>query len=262
MTSVVLYVSSGRHFACGIRNPKDLTRLLLQVVIGIRDKSLLFIRSGIIQVPFEEGELITMKQCKKCGAVQNDDRTTCIDCGALLGGPMTEEEEYLAETELDDRLDGLAERTQDFYVPLRDKIIGVLCIIGAVAAILLLNFVGVEKAKIKADIPDNGMVSYSNGVYITMTGDGSPGRVYPTARSRTLDKAGDYALIALISFIGSGPMLFFPQFMWKLDTLKYRVFYNWDTTPSYFAIVMRKALTYGLSVIGMGSILYGYYLYL
>lgn len=225
-------------------------------------KVFLFIRTGIIQLPFEKGGLITMKKCRKCGAVQNDDRTTCVDCGALLGRPMTEEEEYLAEAELDDRLDDMAERTRDFYVPLRDKIIGVLCIIGAVAAILLLNFVGVEKAKIKAEVPDSGMASYSNEVYITITGDGSPRRAYPTARSRTLDKAGDYALIALISFIAAVPMLLIPQLMWELDTLKYRVFYNWDTTPSYFALVMRKALTYGLSVIGMGSILYGYYLYL
>lgn len=202
-----------------------------------------------------------MKKCKKCGAVQNDDRTTCVDCGTLLGRPMTEEEEDIAEAELDDKLYAMSERTEDFYVPLRDKIMGVLCIIGAVAAILLLNFVGVEKAKIKADIPDNVMV-YSNGVYITMFSDGSPGFVYPTARSRTLDEAGSYAFIALISFIVSGPMLFFPRFMWLLDTLKYRLFYNWDTTPSYFAIVIRKAATYFLFVLGVGTILYAYWLYL
>lgn len=203
-----------------------------------------------------------MKKCTRCGAVQNDDRTSCIDCGALLGRSMTREEENLVEAELDDRLEGLAERTEDFYVPLREKILGVLCIIGAVAAILLLNFVGIEKKEIKGSIPDGVMISQGGGFTVIMSADGASDFVYPTRRSHTLDDAGDLAVVSLVAFIGAVPMLLIPQLMWKLDTLKYRVFYNWDTTPSYFALVMRKALTYGLSVIGMGSILYGYYLYL
>jgi len=69
-------------------------------------------------------------------------------------------------------------------------------------------------------------------------------------------------LIALIAFIAAAPMLFFPRFMWMLDTLKYRMFYNWDTTPSHFALVGRKVVTYVVFVIGTGSILYGYWLYL
>lgn len=210
-----------------------------------------------------------MKKCRKCGAVQNDDRTTCVDCGTVLGRPMSEEEEAIAEAALDDRLEGLAERTEDFYVPLRDKIIGVLCIIGAVAAILLLNFAGVEKARIKNDVPDNVMVEYGNGAFITSYGttpDGgavlSPAFRFPSSRYRTLDNAQAYALISLIAFIAAAPMLLFPRFMWMLDTLKYRMFYNWDTTPSHFALVGRKVVTYLVFVIGVGSILYGYWLYL
>lgn len=65
MTSVVLYVSSGRHFARGIRNPKDLTRLLLQMVVFVRDKSFFVYRTRHRIPPFEEGRFITMKQCKK-----------------------------------------------------------------------------------------------------------------------------------------------------------------------------------------------------
>ena len=34
-----------------------------------------------------------MKKCKKCGALQSDDRSVCLDCGSVLGRPMTEEEE-------------------------------------------------------------------------------------------------------------------------------------------------------------------------
>ena len=73
-----------------------------------------------------------MKKCKKCGALQSDEKTTCLDCGTLLGRPMTEEEEEAADELLDDRLDDLSERMQDFYVPLRDKIMGVISIIGII----------------------------------------------------------------------------------------------------------------------------------
>ena len=209
-----------------------------------------------------------MKKCKKCGAVQNDDRTTCVDCGTLLGRPMTEEEEEMAEAALDDKLYAMSERTEDFYVPVRDKIMGVLCIVGVIAAILLLNFAGVEKAKLKNDVPSDVMVTYENGAFVTAYGTGTDGAVlspafrFPSSRYRTLEEAQAYALISLISFIAAGPMLFFPRFMWFLDTLKYRIFYNWDTTPSYFAIVCRKIATYFLFVLGVGTILYAYWLYL
>ena len=76
--------------------------------------------------------------------MQSDDRTTCVDCGTVLGRSMTEAEEAHAEAVLDDRLDGLAERTQDFYVSIPEKIMGILCILGVFAAVVMLNLVGVE----------------------------------------------------------------------------------------------------------------------
>ena len=62
-----------------------------------------------------------MQKCRKCGTVQDDSRSTCIDCGAVLPKPMTDEEEKAHEEALDDRLDGMAERTEDFYVPKMGK---------------------------------------------------------------------------------------------------------------------------------------------
>ena len=32
------------------------------------------------------------KKCKKCGIVQNDERTICIECGNFLGKPLSKEE--------------------------------------------------------------------------------------------------------------------------------------------------------------------------
>lgn len=197
-----------------------------------------------------------MKKCKKCGALQNDNRSVCIDCGAVLGRSMTEEEETRTEDALSDRLYDLSERTEDFYVPVRDKIIGVLCMIGAVAAILLLNFIGTEKRGLQANVSVNTVgdtidyVVYSSGF-----------NAVASRRVAALNRAGCGALIALISCGVSIPMLLFPRLMWNLDTLKYRLFYNWDTTPSDMALVLRKALTYGLCVIGAIAILYGWIIF-
>ena len=44
-----------------------------------------------------------MKKCKKCGALQSDDRSVCLDCGSVLGRPMTDAEEAAAEEALDDK---------------------------------------------------------------------------------------------------------------------------------------------------------------
>ena len=202
-----------------------------------------------------------MKKCKKCGALQSDGRSTCIDCGTALGRPLSEADEELAEALLNDKLDSMAERADDFYVPIRDKIMGVLCIIGIIAAIILINLCGMEKRQIENNIPDGVSVTQSGGAIITMSGGSAPDYVFPSARSNTLDQAQMFAIFSIVGFIGAGPMLFFPKFMWLLDTLKYRLFYNWDTTPSYFALVMRKAATYILFAIGTCSILYAYWLF-
>ena len=81
-----------------------------------------------------------MKKCRKCGTVQDDSRSTCIDCGAVLPKPMTDEEEKVHEEALDDRLDGMAERTEDFFVPKGARILGFVCLACIVGTILFLAF--------------------------------------------------------------------------------------------------------------------------
>jgi len=200
-----------------------------------------------------------MKKCKKCGALQSDDRSTCVDCGTLLGRAMSADEAAEAEAAIDDKIDGLAERAEDFYVPLRDKIMGVISIIGIAAAIVLLVLVGRENARIEASIPDSMYVTYGNGATVIAASEIPPGYVFPSSRIRVLNGVGYSAVFAIIAFAASAPMLLVPRFMWFIDTLKYRVFYNWDTTPSYFALLIRKAVTYIMFGGGVIAIIYGYY---
>ena len=199
-----------------------------------------------------------MKKCKQCGALQNDDNSTCIDCGAVLGKTLSEAEAAEINESIDNKLEGMSERTEDFYVPLRDKIMGVLSVIGIIAAIVLLVLVGRENDRINAEIPDGVIVDRGSG-FTTILSDGEVDYTYPSALKRKLDNVGMSALISLVCLIAAFPMLIVPKFMWFIDTLRYRMFYNWDTTPSYFALVVRKAFTYIFFVVGIIGVIYGYW---
>ena len=199
-----------------------------------------------------------MKKCKNCGALQNDDNSTCIDCGAVLGKALSEAEAAEINESIDDKLEGMSERTEDFYVPLRDKIMGVLSVVGIIVAIVLLVLVGRENDRINAEIPDGVIVDRGSG-FTTILSDGEVDYTYPSALKRKLDNVGTSALISLICLIAAFPMLIVPKFMWFIDTLRYRMFYNWDTTPSYFALVVRKAFTYIFFVVGIIGVIYGYW---
>lgn len=202
-----------------------------------------------------------MKKCKNCGALQNDDNNTCIDCGTVLGKALTEKEAAEIDERLNDALEGMSERTEDFYVPLRDKIMGVLAAIGIIAAIILLVLVGRENDRINAEIPDGVIVDRGSG-FTTILSDGEVDYSYPSALKRRLDNVGMSALISLFCFAVALPMLIVPKFMWFIDTLRYRMFYNWDTTPSYFALVVRKVITYIFFVVGIIGVIYGYWQFL
>ncbi|MBQ7921802.1 MAG: hypothetical protein IJ325_04385 [Clostridia bacterium] len=193
-----------------------------------------------------------MKKCKKCGTVQNDDRSTCVDCGAVLGSPMTEKETELHKAELDDKLEGMAERTEDFYVPPRDKVMGILCIFGVIAAVVLLILCGTAQKGIPGEIPDDVMFS----------GGHSHEYHFQQARLNTIDTVQILSLLGLTILIFAGIMLLFPKFMWQLSTLRYRLFHGWDTTPSDFALFLRKTAAYILFVLGMGCVIVAYWVYL
>ena len=79
-----------------------------------------------------------MKKCTKCGAVQDDSRFSCIDCGTVLPKPMKEADEKAQEDALDDKLDSMTERTAEFWVPRWAKILGIVCTACFAGAVLFL----------------------------------------------------------------------------------------------------------------------------
>ena len=201
-----------------------------------------------------------MKKCIKCGAIQNDSRHHCIDCGEKLGKPLSETEVVEIEQKLDNTLDDMSDRTEEFYVPLRDKIMGAISVIGIIAAIILLILVGRTNNQIEASIPDGVIVDRGAG-FTTIISDGEIDYQYPSAYKERIDSAGTSALIALFCFAMAIPMLTIPKVMWFLTTLRYRIFFNWDTTPSDFALFIHKAISYILFASGVIGVLYGYWLF-
>lgn len=79
-----------------------------------------------------------MKKCPKCGTVQSDDRSMCVDCDAHLGAKMSETDEAELNEEMKEKISSLTERADDFHVSLFDKILLVLNILMVIAQIVLI----------------------------------------------------------------------------------------------------------------------------
>lgn len=178
-----------------------------------------------------------MKKCKNCGAYWQDNRSTCLDCGAVLDNALTEEEEREVRETMSDALYDMAERTDDFYVSPKEKLFGILALAGAASGLVLMFLANEKYRKYKE--------------YATMV-----------ATLQTLEKASSVGVLSFLFLLVTGCLFLFPQLMWTLETLRYRKFYNWDTTPSDTALRIRKILTYALFVGGMMGLLYGFWLYL
>ncbi len=195
-----------------------------------------------------------MKICGKCGAHQSDDRSTCLDCGAILGKPLSESEERELNEDISDTLHGMSERTQDFYVSPLDRVLGILCIILAFAMVILLNVYSVQKSALKNELPDDSFRFGSTTVFITSEGTGIIDNAYDIAvwnRIEAYDRAMTNCLIALVCLIPSALMFLVPKVMWILDTLRYRLWFDADPSPSDFYLITAKIFKYVVFGIGV-----------
>lgn len=203
-----------------------------------------------------------MKKCSKCGALQSDDKRHCIDCGSLLGKSLTASEEKAEKSAIGSKVDAMADAAEDFYVPRRDKIMAILCVIGIVMAVLLLIFCYGANAEINDSIPSGVTVENSGGsVSIISPGD-TPNYDYPIERVNTIGNAVICALISIVCFIVAIPMLIFPKVTWFFATLRYRLFFNSDPSPSDFAVIFFKVITYLLFGAAIISLVDGYLLFI
>ena len=193
-----------------------------------------------------------MKKCKNCGMIQSDDNTVCLDCSSPLGSPMEEAENKKADVAIKKQVDDMVERSDEFYVPLRDKIMGYACIFFSVIAIVLILLANHQYNKLEPDkVTQIGDFTLPDEVLLTL----------PTQRMNQLSDAQACGLITIITAVFSCLMLLLPRLMWLLDTWKYRAFHGWDTPPSRLAMLSRKISAYIAWAISTVSLIYGWILF-
>ena len=193
-----------------------------------------------------------MKKCKHCGAVQSDDNMICMDCSSPLGSSMSEQENEAAESAIKEKVDAMAEHADEFYVSLRDKMMGYACIFFSVVALVLILLASHQYNKLEPDrVTQMGEFILPDEVVITL----------PTKRMNQLSDAMGCGWITIITAIFSCLMLLLPRLMWLWDTWKYRAFHGWDTPPSHFAMLSRKISAYIAWAISVVSLIYGWILF-
>lgn len=76
-----------------------------------------------------------MKKCTRCGALQDDGRTVCLDCGEHLPPPLSEGERIKAETELVKKIENLSDRADNSYVSKPKKVFIIFDVLGMAISI-------------------------------------------------------------------------------------------------------------------------------
>ena len=184
--------------------------------------------------------------------IQSDDNTVCLDCSSPLGSPMEEDENRKAEETLKNQVDDIAEKSDEFYVPLRDKIMGYSCIFFIAIAILLIGLSYTQLGTLEEQ-----RITQFDGIILpdafTLT--------IPTERMNQLSDAMGCGWITILTSFLACMGLMFPRLMWFLETWKYRVHYGWDTPASHFVMRSRKISAYILFGISIISLIYGWILF-
>ncbi len=89
-------------------------------------------------IHFLPKEVPYMKLCSSCGAQQNDDRLTCLDCGKPLGASLSTDQEALVERETQIALEKQSRRG-DPPAAGWEKLVGVLSLVGMVGCFLHID---------------------------------------------------------------------------------------------------------------------------
>ena len=195
-----------------------------------------------------------MKKCVKCGAVQSDGRSLCIDCGALLGDSLSETEASRAEAEFSDKIDAMGDRIEDFHVSARERVLG---IVSVVLAVLMLLSVWINGARREAlvlphfimEIDDSGKYFLLNDRLI----EADPAEIAAIRESESLERALLFGLIGAFCFGVAAALFLIPKLVWCLSTLRYRLWFDMDTSPSDFALGFIKFSKYAVFVLGCFS---------
>lgn len=79
-----------------------------------------------------------MKLCPKCGTPCNDSNFRCVECGAILPAPLTEEQQKQAEEQISDYIADRADKADAFARTKRTYTLTVLDAVGLILSVVLM----------------------------------------------------------------------------------------------------------------------------
>lgn len=193
-----------------------------------------------------------MKKCGNCGAVQNDARTVCIDCGERLGRPMSDAEAAQHMSALDKAVEHMTDPSDDFAVPRRDKIMGALALVSIVVLCVLLCVIGVVEDRYQPEYPKGAALSASGtGAVFFSPGEGVTWVENPYIdEQQALEQASLTALCGVLMFAFAAFLMFFPRAVWYLDTSRIRRYISGELAPSRAWVVTHKIVQYVAFAVG------------
>ena len=201
-----------------------------------------------------------MKICKHCGTPQNDSRFFCIDCGRPLGKSLSAEEADAIEDALDDKLTAISDHSDIFTVTKSDRILGILGIVGLITSCILFAVSQTEINRATREFNEALLEAARAGDFSGLEISHSTGSRPPT-RGDYLDNTVKGAAVAIGCFLESCTLLLFPKFIWFISTIRDRLWYADEPTPSAFAESMMKFSKYGGFVIGCIALAFAAWMY-
>ena len=193
-----------------------------------------------------------MKQCKFCGTPQNNSRHICIECGRILGRPLSAEQEAAFEASAEKALQNAAEHTDIFLVTKKDRILSAIGILLLLFALVLFvnsttQLNQMHEARLEA-IRDAALSGDLSSIVISGTPD-----YVPPSREDYLRAADCASAVSLVCLAAAIPMMCIPRTVWALETLHMRFRYHIEPDPSALDEWVFKHGKYIIFVIGSAA---------
>ena len=202
-----------------------------------------------------------MKKCRYCGTPQNDTRFFCIDCGRPLGKSLSVEEADAIEDALDAKINQTTFHEDVFEVTRTSKILAIIGIVGLIAACILFSVSQTELNHLNREFKEALMEAAMAGDPFSAIEIVDPTKPRQLTREDYLDNSVSGAAIAVIFFLISIVLLLIPRLFWWWDTLRYRIRFNEEPTPSAFDVACMKFFKYAGLLIGTVALAYSAWMY-
>ena len=176
-----------------------------------------------------------MKKCRYCGTPQSDERHTCVDCGRPLPKPLSAEEAEVIEDALDAKINRTAFHEDVFEVTRKSKILGIIGIVGLIAACILFAVSQTELNRMNREFKEAFIEAAMAGEPFTAIEIVDPTKPRQPSREDYLKNSVGGASVAIIFYLISVVLLLVPRLFWWWDTFRYRIWFNHEPAPSAFA---------------------------